>query len=336
MKFTALQIAQLIKGRIEGNESIEVDKISTIETAEQGSITFLANSAYTKYIYTTNASIVIVNNDFVAKNPISSVLIKVENVYSSIAELLEFYNKQKNNKLGISKFAAISDNATIGEDCYISDFVSIGDNVKIGKNVKIYSNANIGDNVVIGDNTIIYPSVVIYSDCIIGNNCTFHSGVVIGSDGFGFAPHQNGYKKIPQTGNVIIEDYVEIGANTVIDRATIGSTLIYKGVKLDNLIQIAHNVEIGENTVMAAQSGIAGSTKIGKNCMIGGQVGITGHLTIADNVMIAAQSGIDFNVTLPGQKLMGSPAFDAMTYKKQYVTFRKLNEKLNEIKKMIK
>ena len=336
MKFTALQIAKLIKGQIEGDELVEVDKISKIETAEQGSITFLANPVYTKYIYTTNASIVIVNNNFIAEKPIKSVLIKVENAYTSIAELLEFYNKNKNNKIGISTHAAISSSSVIGDDCYISDFVSIGENTKIGKNVKIYANSCIGESVIIGDNTTIYANVVIYSDCIIGNNCTFHSGVVIGSDGFGFAPHQNGYKKIPQTGNVIIEDYVEVGENTVIDRATIGSTIICTGEKLDNLIQIAHNVKIGENTVIAAQSGIAGSAKIGKNCMIGGQVGITGHLTIADNVMIAAQSGIDFNVILPGTKLMGSPAFDAMTYKKQYVTFRKLNEKLNEIKKMIK
>lgn len=325
MKFSAQKIAELLEGRIEGNPKAEVNKLSKIEEGTQGSITFLANPKYTPYIYNTQASVVVVNNNFVPEQKISATLIYVENAYQSFAKLLELYNQIKRNKTGVSATAYIDKTARIGENVYIGEFVVIGENVEIANNVKIYPQSYIGDQTSIGENTIIYAGVKIYSDNIIGKNCTIHSGTVIGADGFGFAPNSdNNYIKIAQTGNVIIEDNVEIGANTCIDRATLGSTIIKKGVKLDNLIQIAHNVEIGENTVVVSQTGIAGSTKIGKNCMIGGQVGIIGHLKIADNVKIAAQSGIQKNILKEGAIVQGSPAFNYLQYQKSYIYFRKL------------
>lgn len=339
MKFTVQEIANLIKGTVEGDPKTEIHKLSKIEQGEPGSISFLGNPKYTHYIYQTRASAVIVNHDFVPEQAINCTLIRVENAYNAFAMMLEAYDNLKRKKSGISKFAAIAESASTGDNCFIGDFVSIGEHVKIGSNVKIYANTSIGDNVVIGDNTILYAGVKIYNDCHIGNNCTLHSGVVIGADGFGFAPQSdNQYAKVAQIGNVILEDNVEIGANTTIDRATLGSTIIRKGVKLDNLIQIAHNVEIGENTVIAAQTGIAGSTRIGRNCMIAGQVGIIGHLEIGNDVKIAAQSGISTNVP-DGNIVMGSPAFEISNYRKAYVYFRslpKLADRISALEKNFK
>jgi len=336
MEFTARQIAEILDGHIQGNPDVSICKLAKIEQGIKGSLSFLSNPLYAKYIYTTKASIVLVNENFIPQKPISTTLIKVKNSYSSFAKFLEIYNQIKPDKKGISKNAFISENAKVGKDVYIGEFTFIGENVSIGKNVKIYPNSYIGDNVSIDDNTIIFAGVKIYSDNIIGKDCIIHAGVVIGADGFGFAPQTDSkYKKIDQIGNVIIEDNVEIGANTTIDRATLNATIIHKGVKLDNLIQIAHNVEIGENTVIAAQTGISGSTKIGKNCMIGGQVGISGHLTIADNVKIAAQSGIMSNLK-KNEKVMGSPAFKSSKYKKSYIHFRKLydiEKRITELEK---
>lgn len=287
MEFSAQQIADLLEGKVEGNPEITVNNLSKIEEGNPGTLSFLANPQYAPFIYQTKASIVIVADDFVAEEKIDSTLIRVENPYQSFAKLLELYNQLKHNKQGIDKEARISESAQIGENCYIGAFCYIGENVKLGDNCKIYPGSFIGDNSQIGENALFFSGTKVYSDCILGKNITLHSGVVIGGDGFGFAPNNNSYDKVAQIGNVIIEDHVEIGANTTIDRATLGSTIIRKGVKLDNLIQIAHNVEIGENTVIAAQSGVAGSTKIGSNCMIGGQVGIIGHLNIGNNVKIA-------------------------------------------------
>jgi UDP-3-O-[3-hydroxymyristoyl] glucosamine N-acyltransferase len=339
MKFTAQQIADLIEGTIEGNANAEIFKLSKIEQGEPGSISFLGNPKYTHYIYETKASAVIVNRDFQPEQKLSCTLIRVENANTAFAKMLDAYNQFTSKKPGISKHAAIAESAVIGENCYIGDFVSIGENVKIGKDTKIYPNTSVGDNASIGDGCTIYAGVKIYNDCLIGNACNLHAGAVIGADGFGFAPQSdNQYSKVAQIGNVIIEDNVEIGANTTIDRATLGSTIIRKGAKLDNLIQIAHNVEIGRNTVIAAQSGVAGSTKIGENCMIGGQVGITGHLEIGNDVKIAAQSGISTNVA-DGQIIMGSPAFDISNYRKSYVYFRslpKLADRISELEKQAK
>lgn len=331
MKFTAQDIASMINGRIEGDHEIVVNKLSKIEQGQPGSITFLGNPKYTHYIYTTNASVVIVSNDFVPEHKLNCTLIRVDNPYEAFAKMLEAYNQLLQNKSGISKQACIAESATYGQDCYIGEFTSIGENVSIGDKVKIYPGCIIGDHVTIGNGTTLYAGIKIYTGCVIGNNCTIHGGVVIGGDGFGFFPQSdNQYQKVAQIGNVVIEDNVEIGSNTTIDRATLGSTIIHKGVKLDNLIQVAHNVEIGENTVIAAQTGIAGSAHIGKNCMIGGQVGITGHLIIGNDVKIAAQSGISTNVP-DGALLMGSPAFDIAIYRKSYVHFRNLHKIVDRI-----
>jgi UDP-3-O-[3-hydroxymyristoyl] glucosamine N-acyltransferase len=325
MKFTATQIAGILQGEVEGNGDVEVSKLAKIEEGTEGSLTFLANPKYTHYIYSTEASITIVDKDFVVENSIATTLIRVENAYKAFSQLLEYYNQVKMNKTGIEQPVFISESASYGEGIYIGAFAYVGDNVQIGTNVKIYPNSYIGDNVILGNNVIVFAGAKIYSESFIGNNCVIHSGVILGADGFGFTPNEKGeYAKVPQTGNVVLEDNVDIGAGTTIDRATLGSTIIRKGVKLDNQIQIAHNVEIGENTVIAAQTGIAGSTKIGKNCMIGGQVGIIGHLTIADEVKIAAQSGIGSNITEKGAIMQGSPAFAVGDYKRSYVYFRSL------------
>jgi UDP-3-O-[3-hydroxymyristoyl] glucosamine N-acyltransferase len=337
MEFTAFQIAELIGGSIEGNPDVKVSTLAKIEEGREGSITFLANPKYTPFIYRTSASVVVVGRDFVAEQALSSTLIRVDDAYTAFAQLLDLYNKIKLQPSGISERAFVSDNAKVGSDAYIGEFTYIGRNVRIGNNVKIYPLCYIGDNTLIGDGSILFAGVKVYSDIIIGSNCTLHSGAVIGADGFGFAKQESqDYMKVAQIGNVILEDNVEVGANTTIDRATLGSTILRKGVKLDNLIQIAHNVEIGENTVIAAQTGVSGSSHIGKNCMIGGQVGIVGHITIADNVKVAAQSGIAGNVTEEGAILLGSPAIDAARYKKAFVHFRNLPELVTRLLKLEK
>ncbi|SDQ77149.1 UDP-3-O-(3-hydroxymyristoyl)glucosamine N-acyltransferase [Flagellimonas zhangzhouensis] len=331
MKFTATQIAGILEGEVEGNPQIAVHKLSKIEEGESGSLTFLANPKYTSYIYSTKASITIVNKDFVPEQSISTTLIKVEDAYKSFSKLLEYYNQVKNNKVGIENPSYISESAEYGEGFYLGAFAYLGSNVSIGDNVKIHPNAFIGDNVRIGDNVVVFAGAKIYSETIIGNNCVIHGGAIIGADGFGFTPNANGeYSKVPQTGNVIIEDNVDIGAGTTIDRATLGSTILRKGVKLDNQIQIAHNVEIGEHTAIAAQTGVAGSTKIGKHCLIGGQVGIVGHITIGDRVRIQAQSGIGRNVK-DDEVLQGSPALSYADYNKSYVHFKNLPKLVNKI-----
>lgn len=324
MKFTAQQIAAILDGEVVGNPDEEVFKLSKIEEGENGSLTFLSNPKYQPYLYTTNASIAIVNSTFQPEKDLKVTLIKVENAYKSFSKLLEFYNEVKNNKLGRELPHYISDSAIIGENEYIGAFTYIGENVKIGINVKIYPNCYIGDNTTIGDHCILHSGVKIYSETQIGSHCKIHSNCTIGSDGFGFAPNAEGnYVAVPQIGNVIIEDYVDIGAGATIDRATLGSTIIRQGVKLDNQIQIAHNVEVGKNTVIAAQTGVAGSTKIGENCMIGGQVGIVGHLVIGNGVKIQAQSGISKNLK-DNEVVQGSPAFGYGDFNKSYVYFRNL------------
>jgi UDP-3-O-[3-hydroxymyristoyl] glucosamine N-acyltransferase len=338
MKFTATQIAGILEGDIIGNPDVEVSKLSKIEEGTEGSLTFLANPKYKPYIYSTKASITIVNKTFEAENDITTTLIKVEDAYKSFSKLLEYYNQVKLNKSGIEQPSFISETASYGENVYVGAFTYIGDKVKIGDNVKIFPSAYIGDNVTIGDNTIVFSGAKIYSESCIGSNCVINSGAIIGADGFGFAPNEKGeYSKVPQTGNVIIEDYVDIGAATTIDRATLGSTIIRKGVKLDNQIQIAHNVEVGKNTVIAAQTGVAGSTKIGENCIIGGQVGIVGHITIGNNVKIQAQSGIGRNIK-DNEVLQGSPALSYGDFNKSYVYFKnlpKIVKDINEIEKKV-
>ena len=324
MNFTAKQIAEILNGEIIGNPDVEVHTLSKIETAAKGSLTFLANPKYTPFIYTTQASITIIGQDFIADHKIETTLIKVENAYSSFSKLLEYYNHIKNNKSGIESPVFISESATYGEGVYIGAFSHIGENVVIGDHVKIYPNTFIGDNVTIGSHTTLFSGVKVYSDCVIGAHCYINSAAVIGADGFGFSPDNTGaYQKVPQIGNVIIEDHVDIGAATTIDRATLGSTLIKKGVKLDNQIQVAHNVVIGENTVIAAQTGIAGSAKIGSNCQIGGQVGIAGHIEIGNNVKIQAQSGIGHTIK-DNEVLQGTPAFSFRDYYKSYIHFKNL------------
>jgi UDP-3-O-[3-hydroxymyristoyl] glucosamine N-acyltransferase len=336
MKFTAAQIAGILEGEVVGNPDAEVFKLSKIEEGTEGSLTFLANPKYLNYIYSTEATITIVNNTFEPENEIKTTLIKVEDAYQSFSKLLEYYNQVKLMKSGIEQPSVISENVTYGENLYLGSFSYIGKNVIIGNNVKIYPNTFVGDNVTIGDNTILFAGVKVYSESVIGANCAIHSGAIIGSDGFGFAPTEDGtFNKIPQIGNVILEDYVDVGANTTIDRATLGSTIIRKGVKLDNHIQIAHNVEVGENTVIAAQTGVAGSTKIGSNCMIGGQVGIAGHLVIGNNVRVQAQSGIGKNIA-DGETIQGSPAFNYSDYSKSYVHFRNLPKIVADIEELKK
>ena len=334
MKFTAAQIAGILEGEVVGNPEAEVFKLSKIEEGTEGSLTFLANPKYTNYIYSTKATVTIVNSTFEPEQEITTTLIKVEDAYKSFSKLLEYYNQVKLMKSGIEQPSVISDGVTYGSDLYLGSFCYIGKNVTIGKNVKIYPNSFIGDNLTNGDDCVFFAGVRIYSETVIGNRCTIHSGTIIGSDGFGFAPQEDGtYAKVPQIGNVIIEDDVEIGACTTVDRATLGSTIIRKGVKLDNHIQVAHNVEIGENTVIAAQTGIAGTTKIGKNCLIGGQVGFAGHLVIGDGVKIQAQSGIGKNLEA-GEVVQGSPAFNYGDFAKSFVHFRNLPKIVTDIEEL--
>ncbi|HEX2616902.1 MAG TPA: UDP-3-O-(3-hydroxymyristoyl)glucosamine N-acyltransferase [Flavobacteriales bacterium] len=333
MQFTAQQIAQLLGGTVEGNADASVSRLSKIEEGGAGSLSFLANPAYTQYVYGTTASVVIIGKDFALTGPVSTTLVRVPDAQGAFAKVLELYNKIKLDKKGISPQAAIADSAQLGSDCYVGALAFIGENVRIGNNVKIYPQCFVGDNVTIGDGTTLFAGVKIYSDCVVGSRVIIHSGTVIGSDGFRFATGPDGGQKIPQIGNVVLEDDVEIGANCAIDRATLGSTILRKGVKFDNLIHIAHNVEVGENTYYAAGGVVAGSTKIGKNCMFSGQVGIIGHLKIADGTIIAAQSGISKN-TKAGEAYMGSPAFEVGKYRKSYIHFRNLGALEERVSKL--
>lgn len=335
MKFKAKDIAALLKGVVEGDGEVSVSDVSKIEEGKPNTLAFLANPKYEHYIYSTKASVVLVNQDFVPDQSVSCTLIRVPSAYDAIAVLLQMYEDMRPKPEGIEQPSFIATDAVLGERPYIGAFVYIGKGVKIGNNVKIYPQAYIGDGVTIGDNTVIHSGVKIYYGCVIGNNCTIHAGTVIGADGFGFAPADGSYKKVPQIGNVVLEDNVEIGANTCIDRATMGATYIKRGVKLDNLVQIAHNVVVGENTVMAAQCGIAGTTKIGEHCMFGGQVGLAGHLTIGDKTMLAAQSGVTNDIAA-GSVFMGSPAFDVAKYRKSYVLFKKLPELYGQLRDLEK
>lgn len=344
MEFSAQQIADVLHGSIDGDPTVKVSTFSRIEEGIPGSLTFLANPKYEHYIYDTQASLVLVNNDFKPEKPVQATLVRVANAYASLAILLNMVEQAKPKKTGIDSTAFISLSAEVGENSYVGNFAYIGENTKIGKNCMIYPYAYIGDHVTIGDNTIIYPHVSIYEGCQINRQCIIHSGAVIGSDGFGFAPEGEGYSKIPQTGNVVIEDNVEIGANTTIDRAVMGSTIIHKGVKLDNLVQIAHNVEVGENTVMAAQVGIAGSVKIGRHCQFGGQVGLAGHITVADNVIFGAQAGVISSVK-EETTLLGAPAINAKNFMRSsaifnrlpdmYRTMGQMQREIEELKKQI-
>ena len=333
MEFSVSQIAEIIEGEVIGNGDLAVNKLSKIQEAQSGAISFLSNPKYEQFIYTTKASAVIVDQAFEPKESLNLTLIKVEDPYTSFSALLEEYIKiQSLLKVGVEEPSFFGDGSTAGENIYRGAFSYVGKNVTIGDNVKIYPNAFIGDNVSIGNNTIIYSGAKIYADTIIGSHCVLQAGCVIGSDGFGFAPQADGtYKTIPQVGNVILEDFVDIGANTVIDCATMDSTIIRKGVKLDNLIQIAHNVEIGNDTVIAAQSGVSGSSKIGSNCMIAGQVGVVGHIDIAPKTKIGAQSGISSSVREDGKTIMGSPAYDLKQYFKSYAAFKKLPELMKKM-----
>ena len=332
MNFTARVIADFLKGTIEGDPEATVNDVAKIEEGQPGMLSFLANPKYEKYIYESKSSIIIVNKDFEPQQKLDTTLIRVDNAYEAFAALLNLYEQSKPRKEGIDKLAAIDETATIGAHAYVGDFAHIGEGVELGDNVQVYPHVYIGDNTKIGDNTILYPGVKVYHECTIGSDCVIHAGAVIGADGFGFAPNQeNNYQKIPQVGTVILEDHVEVGANTTIDRATMGATIIRRGVKLDNLVMVAHNVEIGENTVIAGQTGIAGSTRVGRNCMFGGQVGLIGHIRIADNTRIAAQSGVTKDVKKEGEILQGSPTFSFGPYQRSYLLFKKLPELRNQI-----
>lgn len=335
MEFSAKQIAAYLKGEIVGDENATVHTFAKIEEGVPGSISFLSNPKYTSYIYDTASSIVLVNNTFEPEHEVKATLIKVDNAYESLAQLLTLYEASKPKKFGIDPLAFVASTAKVGQNVYIGAFAYIGENVEIGDNTQIYPHSFVGDNVKVGNDSLLYSNVNIYHDCRIGNGCILHSGSVIGADGFGFAPSKSGYDKIPQIGIVDIEDNVEIGANTCVDRATMGHTIVHSGTKLDNLIQIAHNDEIGSNTVMAAQCGIAGSTKIGSWCMFGGQVGVAGHIHIGDKVYCGAQAGIGSNVK-SGQVIIGSPAYDAKGWMKSSAVFKRLPDMYAELNAMRK
>lgn len=335
MEFTAEQIASVIGGKIEGDKDAKVRTFSKIEEGVEGAISFLSNPKYTHYIYDTKSSVVIVNEDVELEGTVAPTLIRVKNAYESIAQLLQIYEASKPKKTGVSPQAYISPTAKLGKDCYVGPFACIGDGTVIGDGCQIYPHAVIGDNVKMGNNCILYPNTTVYQGCKIGNNVTLHAGSVIGADGFGFAPNADGYDKIPQIGIVTIEDNVEIGANTCVDRSTMGSTVIRKGVKLDNLVQVAHNVEIGENTVMSAQVGIAGSTKVGSWCMFGGQVGIAGHITIGDKTFLGAQSGVPGSLK-GGEELIGTPPMNPRNYFKSQAIFRRLPDMYKELEALKK
>ena len=337
MEFTARQIAQVINGEIIGNENVTVNSFSKIEEGKPGSISFLANPKYTHYIYNTKASIVLIDKNAILEKPVETTLIKVNNAYECIAKLLQMYEATKPKKTGIDPLAFVSTNAKIGKNCYIGAFAYVGDNVSIGDNTQIYPHTTICENTTIGESCTLYPNVTVYHGSLIGDRVILHAGSVIGSDGFGFAPSTNGYDKIPQIGVVTIENDVEIGANTCIDRSTMGSTYIRKGVKLDNLVQIAHNTDIGENTVMSAQVGVAGSTKVGQWCMFGGQVGLAGHIVIGNEVFLGAQSGVPGNIK-DNQQLIGTPPMKQRPYFKSQAVFRRLPElykQINDLQKQV-
>ena len=340
MEFSAIQIATFLSGTVEGDPEVKVYNVAKIEEGAPGMLSFLANPKYAQYLYTTKSSIVLINNDFELQGKVEATLIRVPDAYAAFAQLLGLYQQFMQAKSGISSLSFISKDAAYGEDVYIGEFAFVGERAKIGDRVKIYPHAYIGDDVVIGDDTIVYAGAKLYAQTVVGKSCVLHAGCVIGADGFGFAPQEDGsYKKIPQIGNVVIGDNVEIGANTCIDCATMGSTRIQNGVKLDNLIQIAHNVEIGKNTAIAAQTGVSGSTKIGSNCIIAGQVGLVGHIHIADNTKIAAQSGILGNVKKEGEELMGSPAINLKDYLRKTVytkNIEKLVKRVDELEKKLK
>ncbi len=334
MKFTAKQIADLLQGQVERNPDAAVQTFAKIEEGIPGAISFLANPQYESYIYETQSSVVLVNKDFAPSQPINATLIRVPNAYEAIARLLSFYESQIAKRVGVHPTACIEESATVGEDCYIGPYVYIGEGATVGSGSQIYAHVVIEKNARVGENCLFYPNVSIYHDCVIGNNVILHSGCVIGADGFGFAPAADGYEKIPQIGNVVLEDNVEIGANACVDRSTMGSTIVRRGVKLDNLVQVAHNCEVGENTVMSAQVGVAGSTKIGQWCMFGGQVGIAGHAVIGDRVLSGAQAGIAGSIRKGNVTVQGSPAIDAKTFARASVVYKKLPEMYAEFNRM--
>lgn len=338
MEFTAKQIAEFVNGNVEGDGNATVNSFAKIEEGKHGAISFLSNPKYTHYLYTTESSIVLVNADLKLDRNVSPTLIRVQNAYEAVARLLQLYESMKPKKTGISPLASIAQTATIGENCYVGPFACIGENVVVGDHSQIYPHVTLGDNSKVGSNCVLYPNVTVYHSCRIGDNVIIHSGSVIGADGFGFAPNADGYDKIPQIGIVTIEDDVEIGANTCVDRSTMGCTYVRKGVKLDNLVQIAHNTDIGEHTVMSAQVGIAGSTKVGQWCMFGGQVGLAGHIKIGNKVFLGAQSGVPGNIK-DDQTLIGTPPMEPRKYFKSQAIFRRLPEiyaKINELEKELK
>ena len=339
MEFTAKAISDFLEGEIVGDPDVVVSDVSRIEEGRKGTLSFLANPKYTKYLYTTDSSIILINKNLQLEKGVQSTLIKVDDAYQAFASLLNHYVQTIPKDTGVDETVRIDPSSVYGKNAYIGAFTYIGKSVKIGDDVRLYPQVYIGDNVTIGDNTILYPGVKIYHDCHIGSNCILHAGTIVGSDGFGFVHEASeNYKKIPQIGNVIIKDDVEIGANVTVDRATIGSTIIGKGAKLDNLIQIAHNVEIGDNTVIIAQAGVAGSTKVGKNCIVAAQAGIVGHLKIADNVIVAAQSGVTNHIEKEGEKVLGSPAYNAGEKKREIAVARQLPslyKRFNELEKEV-
>ncbi len=340
MEFEAQQVAQLIGGVVEGDPQAKISTFAKIEEGKPGAISFLANPQYENYIYTTESSVVLVSKTFVPAQPVKATLIRVENPYESVAKLLQLYESMKPKRSGIDPLAFVSPTAKIGENVFLAPFSVVGDNAVIGDGAQLYPHATVGANAKIGSNTILYSNSVIYHDCVVGSNCILHAGVVIGADGFGFAPSAEGYEKIPQIGNVVIEDDVEIGANSCVDRSTMGSTVIHKGVKLDNLVQIAHNVEVGSNTVMSAQVGVAGSAKIGEWCMFGGQVGVAGHIKVGPRVMAGAQSGISGKgfVEKGNVAIMGYPAFEHEKFARSTAAFKNLPDlfrQVNELQKQV-
>lgn len=337
MKFLASQIAALLSGTVEGDPNAEVWNVAKIEEGRPGMLSFLANPKYTSYIYETQSSVVIVNRDFEPKQPVAATLIRVDDAYASFAKLLAYYDQMSQNKTGVSSLAFVSSSARMGENLYLGEFAFIGENAVIGNNVKIYPQVYVGDGVVIGDNTTLYPGVRLYRNTVIGQRCIVHAGAVIGADGFGFAPQEDGhYEKIPQVGNVVVDDDVEIGANTTIDRSTMGSTRVHKGVKLDNLVHLAHNVEVGENSALAAQVGVSGSTHLGKNCVVGGQSGFVGHLHIADGSKFGGQSGIMGSIKQENQEFMGTPIQPLRQYLTSNARFRHIDEMARKIEMLEK
>ena len=336
MEFTARQIADMIDGRVEGNENAAVNSFAKIEEGREGAISFLSNPKYTHFLYDTRSTIVLVNEDLELEQPVSATLIRVKNAYEAVARLLQLYDSMKPRKTGIDPLASVSPSATIGKDVYIGAFACIGDGVVIGDGCQVYPHVVIGDGVKLGESCLLYPHVTIYQGCLLGSHVTIHAGSVIGADGFGFAPNTEGYNKIPQIGIVVIEDNVEIGANTCVDRSTMGQTVIHKGVKLDNLIQVAHNCEIGENTVMSAQVGMAGSTKIGAWCMVGGQAGFAGHIHVADKTFVGAQCGVISDTKGNGEELIGSPAMNPREFFKAVAYWKRMGDMSKELRELKK